>query len=100
MNSRKPHTALLVLNTLSARALGVGLLLGALVWAMSRANQGSAFGMAMATLMVVAGALSFVLYAADARATPRRKTAPPVTLWVSALGLGLTGAITVLNLLA
>ena len=85
------------------RAVLAGLAMGAVVHAMARHNQGSAFGLAMSLVLVVSGCIAFVLHAANGAmpAAPtraaRHDAARAVILrargWLVALGGGIVAAL-------
>ena len=52
------------------RALLSGLAIGAVVYALAQHNDGSAFGLAMALVLVVSGCIAFVLHAAAGAMPP------------------------------
>ena len=88
------------------RALLSGLAIGAVVHALAQHNDGSAFGLAMALVLVVSGCIAFVLHAAaGAMPAPAANATRAARLdavravlvhargWLLALGGGIVGAL-------
>ena len=88
------------------RALLSGLVIGAVVHALAQHNDGSAFGLAMALVLVVSGCIAFVLHAAAgampapaahatraARLDAARAVLARARGWLLALGSGIVGAL-------
>ena len=85
------------------RALLSGLAIGAVVHALAQHNDGSAFGLAMALVLVVSGCIAFVLHAAAgtmpavadraARLDAARAVVAQARGWLLALGGGIVGAL-------
>ena len=91
------------------RAVLSGLAIGAVVHALAAHNDGSAFGLAMALVIVVCGCAAFVLHAAAGAMPPAadrvaRLDAARAVLgrargWLLALGGGIVGALHALTAL-
>ena len=85
------------------RAVLAGLAIGAVVYALAQHNAGSAFGLAMALVLVVSGCIAFVLHAAAgampaaatraARLDAARAVVVRARGWLVALGGGIVAAL-------
>ncbi len=87
----------------ACRALFAGMLLGATVRALAAVPRPTGYGLAMALVMLAAGAASMVLHALHDRQRDARWTAAQrhaaVYRWLGLLGLGVLLAVHGLNLL-
>ncbi|HEU4458256.1 MAG TPA: hypothetical protein VFR90_03970 [Methylibium sp.] len=77
------------------RAAFTGALLGALVWAMARHRPDDHFALAMACVLLLFGAASFVCHALALEPRSRRS----VPAWIVCLGSGVLASLAGLNLL-
>ena len=87
--------ARLAVSDVRVRAVLAGLLLGTLAQALATQRPGDAFALAMALVMVAAGAASFVLHALAAAPARGGASGPMarVRVWLTALGLGVVAGM-------